>query len=154
MEKSIVAKCYPTRIILFTRLGDIHGSTWTESNCLTILPVNIPNAVLGTVALRHLMLSALNELTIDERWDLRDSIKQLTKFKTEGQAMKDCKFTSVYLTDKSIRFEPKENRYSEVRNRSYAFYGMPGATFKIKYPCSPEKIGASIRKAWDAALIT
>ena len=68
--------------------------------------------------------------------------------------MKDSRLVSVFLTDHDLRFEPKNNRYSQVKRHYYEYLGMPDAMFTIDYPCAPEIIGANLRKAWLLASIT
>jgi hypothetical protein len=46
------------------------------------------------------------------------------QFKTQGHAMKDSKLVTVFLTDHDLRFEPKNNRYSQVKRRQYEYQGM------------------------------
>ncbi|HVY75929.1 MAG TPA: hypothetical protein VG890_13920 [Puia sp.] len=153
-EKSIVVIFYPKRIIIATRIGDKYGSVWTRTDRLTILQVEVSDEELGNVALRHLELSVIREIPTEEHRDLRERYCKLTKFKTEGQAMKDSKMVSVYLAKNKIRLEPKENRYSQVRRHYYEYLGMPEAKFEIDYPCTLTQIGLALREASKKCLIT
>jgi len=154
MEQSASAYLYPKRIIISTRICDEYGSTWTETDCLFILPIDISDAALGVVVLRHLSLSEIPKLSIDERWDIRNRFKALGNFKTEGQVMKDSKLVFIVLGSNQLRFQPTNNKYSEVRRHYYEYKAMPKANFKLAYPIETELIGAALRKAWKASKIT
>jgi hypothetical protein len=154
MEKSIAATLYPKQIIIATRVTNEYGSTWTMTDCLSILSPEVSNEELGMVVLRHIFLSNVRSINGSETMDLRRNYKRLCKFKTEGQVMKDSRLVSVFLTDYNLRFEPKNNRYSQVKRHHYEYLGMPDVIFTIDYPCAPEIIGANLRKAWLMASIT
>lgn len=154
MEQSIAAHLYPKRIIISTRVTNEYESIWTETDCISILTPEISNEELGVIALRHILLSTVRDIRGSESMDLRRNYYRLCKFKTEGQAMKDSRMVSVFLTEHSVRFEPRNNRYSQIKRRYYEYQGMPEAIFSINYPCTPEVIGVNLRKAWEAALIT
>lgn len=153
MEQSASATLYPKRIIIATRIGNKYGG-WLTTDRMSILPSDISNEELGTVTLRHILLSEIKEFTSEEAWDCRARYKSLANFKTEGQLMKDSKLAMMILNDNVLRFEPKNNKYSQVRRHHYEYYGMPDHKFDIDYPCSPKDIGVGLRKAWDLALIT
>lgn len=153
MEQSISATLYPTRIIVATMIIKPGGSVCHTSDCLSILPVDISDKDLGIVMLRHVLLSEERDVSIDEGWDLRTRYRNLTKFKTEGQLMKDSRLVKATLLDNCIfRYEPRINRYSLGRQRFYQ--GKKEDIFEIKYPCPDENLGLALRKAWELAIIT
>jgi hypothetical protein len=154
MEKSIAATLYPRQIIIATRIGNEYGSIWMTTDCLSILSPEVSNYELGVVVLRHILLSTIRPIVGTEAIDFNKKYNRLCKFKTEGQAMKDSKLTTVFLTEYDLRFEPKNNRYSQVKRRYYEYQGMPDAKFTISYPCTPEIIGTNLHKAWAMASIT
>jgi len=154
MEKSIAATFYPKQIIIATRVSNEHGSIWTMTDCLSILSHQVSNEELGMAVIRHMVLSTVKSISGSESMDLRRNYKRLCKFKTEGEVMKESRLVSVFLTDQDVRFEPKNNRYSQVKQRHYEYQGIPDAIFTIDYPCAPEIIGTNLRKAWLMATIT
>src|SRR4030095_3531325 len=153
-EQSVIATLYPKKIIIATRITDKYNSTWTTTDCLSILSTSVSNEELGTIVLRHIALSEVRELYTGEAMDLRERYKKLTKFKTEGQLMKNAKFATVFFSEDQIRFEPKNNRYSEVKQRYYEYVPMPESIFNIDYPCTHEEIGLALRSAWDHCIIS
>lgn len=153
MEQSISATLYPKKIIIATMIGNKHGSVWITTDCLSILPKEVSDEELGVISLRHILLSVTRDLASGENWDFRDRYKALTKFKTEGQLMKNSKLAKVTLVDNNLlRFEPRNNKYSLGRQRYY--HGIPEDNFDIKYPCSSENIGIALRKVWELSIIT
>lgn len=148
------ATLYPRRIIIATMISDLYGSVWADTDCLSILPSNIPEEELGTIVLRHILLSEAKDFSKIDMWDVRARYRSLAKFKTEGQLMKNSKLVKIILADKLLRFEPKDNRYSETRRHHYGYYPLPDKKFNIQYPCNVEVVGAGLRKAWDLAIIT
>lgn len=135
-------------------ISDIHGSVWADTDCLSILPSNVPEEELGTIVIRHITLSEAKDLSKIDMWDMRARYRSLTKFKTEGQLMKNSKLVKIILADNQLRFEPKGNRYSETRRHYYEYYPLPDKKFNVQYPCSSEEVGAGLRRAWDLAVIT
>ncbi|MFT3750458.1 MAG: hypothetical protein QM768_19245 [Agriterribacter sp.] len=154
MEQSVSATLYPKRIIIATMISDIHGSVWADTDCLSILPSNVPEEELGTIVIRHIAISEAKDLSKIDMWDMRARYRSLAKFKTEGQLMKNSKLVKIILADNQLRFEPKDNRYSETRRHYYGYYPLPDKKFNIQYPCSNEEVGAGLRRAWDLAIIT
>ena len=149
-EQTAGAILYPDRIIVETRNVQIQYSlSFYSTDNLTILKLNTSNNELGEAIIAHLNYSKMEGSYSKE---LRKNYLKILKFKSETAARKDSRYVSIFKSNSSIRFEPRNNKVSD--GRSGAYYGMPNEIFEIKLQSNMDALGIATRNAWSKCIFS
>jgi hypothetical protein len=142
---------YPDKIIVLTSNKSGEG-IWFDTHNFKILLPDISDEILGVEILEALKKSKYDPIDFKYYREYQKQTLQYLKFKTEKERMRDAKYVRIFRKNDSMSFEPRENRFSDGRQRT--FYGMPNDKIAIDPNSQNITIGQIARLAYGKCIIT